>query len=320
MRALSPVIPSAEFTLAIVNGPEKGTIYKLMGNEVTIGRGSDNDIIITNDPKCSRKHAAIRLTDQGYMIEDISGKNKIWVNGQEVSSSPLHPSMTFIVGETELRFDIVGLKAQTKLKIAPNRYPDSPAPFSDGRTSMSSPKLKPQSSPLTKRLILYGTVGAVLYFLLSPSSKKPEETTLRTEQQIEAEIELAKKLQEEAEKKKMGTNNLPFEEAQGSYVRGFRDYKKGQFGSAMESFQACLSLYPEHVLCNRYLRLSQRRFNELVQYHMILGRKYREQNQYSACAAAFRNVMMMVRDTNSKAYKEARANFDACQAFIEERF
>ncbi len=313
MRALSPVIPSAEFTVMVMSGPEKGTIYKLMGNEVTIGRGSDNDIIISKDPKCSRKHAAIRLTDQGYVIEDISGKNKVWVNGQEMSSSPLHPSMVFMVGETELRFDIVGLKPQTKLQIAPEHYPHT-------RSHSQQPMMKPKASPLTRRLILYGVVGAVLYFLLSPSSKKVEETSLRTEQQIEAEIEVAKKLQEEAEKKKIGANNLPFEEAQGSYVRGFRDYKKGQFGSAMESFQACLSLYPEHVLCTRYLRLSQRRFNELVQYHMILGRKYREQNQYSACAAAFRNVMMMVRDTNSKAYKEARANFDACQAFIEERF
>ena len=314
MRALSHTIPSAEFNIVVISGPEKGTTYKLMGNEVTIGRGRDNDIVIPNDPKCSRKHAAIRLTDQGYVIEDISGKNKIWVNGQEVSASPLQPSMVFMVGETELRFDIVGFKSQTKLQIAPDYHATDFRPQSQQRMVQS------KSSPLTRRLILYGTVGAVLYFLLSPSSKKAEETALRTEQQIEAEIEVAKKLQEEAEKKKIGSNNLPFEEAQGSYVRGFRDYKKGQFGSAMESFQACLSLYPEHILCNRYLRLSQRRFNELVQYHMILGRKYREQNQYSACAAAFRNVMMMVRDTNSKAYKEARANFDACQAFIEERF
>lgn len=312
MRALNPIIPAAEFTLLVVNGPDKGTMYKLMGTEVTIGRGNDNDIVLAQDPKCSRKHATIRLTSEGYVVEDVSGKNKVWVNGREVSSSPLHPSTVFMIGTTELRFDIVGLKSPTNLQVAPDYIPDI-------RSEPSRPKRK-KSSPLNGRILLYGGVAAVLYFLLSPSSKKAEESVLRTEQQVEAEIEIAKKLQEEAEKKKMGKNNLPFEEAQGSYVRGFRDYKKGQFGSAMESFQACLSLYPEHVLCNRYLRLSQRRFNELVQYHMILGRKYREQNQYSACAAAFRNVMMMVRDTNSTAYKEAKANFDACRSYVEERF
>lgn len=312
MKAMNAVVPSAEFSIMVMNGPDKGIVYKLMGNSVSIGRGNDNDIVITNDPKCSRRHALIRLTTEGYIIEDVSGKNKMWVNGREVSSAALQSDTKFMVGNTELRFNIGGPRQQTRLQVAPtNHLPPDARPRRPAQTS--------SGSPLTRRLILYGSVGAILYFLLSPSSKKADDTGLRSEQQIEAEIEVAKKLQESAEKKQIG-NNLPFEEAQGSYVRGFRDYKKGHFGSAMESFQACLSLYPEHVLCNRYLRLSQRRFNELVQYHMILGRKYREQNQYSACASAFRNVMMMVRDTNSTAYKEARANFDACSAFVEERF
>jgi len=316
MKALTAVVPSAEFTLVIMNGPEKGTTYKLMGQSVNIGRGEDNDIILSHDRKCSRRHATIHLTSEGYVIEDVSGKNKIWVNGKEVSSSALQSNTNFTIGDTEMRFDIVGPRAPAKLQVANANYAPSPA-FDD---RPQRPKKAKGSSSNTGRLILYGSVGAVLYFLLSPTAKKAEDPGLRNEQQIEAEIEIAKKLQEAAEKKRIGNNNLPFEEAQGSYVRGFRDYKKGHFGSAMEAFQACLSLYPEHVLCNRYLRLSQRRFNELVQYHMILGRKYREQNQYSACAAAFRNVMMMVRDTNSTTYKEAKANFDACQAFVEERF
>lgn len=316
MKALTAVVPSAEFTLVVMNGPEKGTAYKLMGQSVSIGRGPDNDIVLSHDRKCSRKHATIRLTSEGYVIEDVSGKNKIWVNGQEVSSSTLQGTTNFMIGETELRFDIVGPKSPAKLQVANADFAPSPA----FETGIRRPKKVSGSSANTGRLILYGAVGAILYFLLSPTTKKADEPGLRNEQQIEAEIEIAKKLQEAAEKKRIGNNNLAFEEAQGSYVRGFRDYKKGHFGSAMEAFQACLSLYPEHVLCNRYLRLSQRRFNELVQYHMILGRKYREQNQFSACAAAFRNVMMMVRDTNSTTYKEAKANFDACQAFVEERF
>jgi hypothetical protein len=103
-------------------------------------------------------------------------------------------------------------------------------------------------------------------------------------------------------------------------VRGFRDYRKGQYERSMVSFQACLALNPEHVLCNRYIRLSQRKFDELVQNQVVLGRKYRDQNQYQACRASFRNVMVMVKDANSKIYQEAKANYDACNAFVEGRY
>ena len=109
-------------------------------------------------------------------------------------------------------------------------------------------------------------------------------------------------------------------QAQENYVRGFRDYNGGQYERALISFQACLALNPEHTLCNRYLRLSQRKFNEVVQYHMVLGRSYRDQSQFKACRAAFRNVMVMVKDASSTTYKEAKANYEACNSFVEGRF
>ena len=93
-----------------------------------------------------------------------------------------------------------------------------------------------------------------------------------------------------------------------------------QFERALEAFQACLALDPNHVLCNRYMRLSQRKFNEMIQYYVLLGRKYRDQNQFASCRSAFRNVMVMVKDANNETYKLAKANYEACNAFVEGRF
>jgi tetratricopeptide (TPR) repeat protein len=160
------------------------------------------------------------------------------------------------------------------------------------------------------------------YLILSDTKKKKEEFGLRTEQQMNADIESANKIKEarENENAKRLDTAPTARQAQENYVRGFRDYRKGQYERALESFQACLALDPSHVLCNRYLRLSQRKFNEMVQYYVLLGRKYRDQNQFASCRAAFRNVMVMVKDANNETYKLAKANYEACNAFIEGRF
>lgn len=68
------------------------------------------------------------------------------------------------------------------------------------------------------------------------------------------------------------------------------------------------------------MSLTQRKFSELIQYHMDIGRKYREQNQFSACAVSFRNVMVMLKDSTNKRYIEAKANFEACSDRAEERY
>src|SRR3712207_7336416 len=43
-----------------------------------------------------------------------------------------------------------------------------------------------------------------------------------------------------------------------------------------------LALNPDHVLCNRYHRLAQRKFNEVIQVHVVLGRKYRRSEEHTS--------------------------------------
>lgn len=338
--------PTFEFHLRVTSGQDKGAIYKLMSPEVTLGRGADCDIPLT-DPKCSRKHAIVRFTNNQFTIHWLSEKNKLFVNNVEVTQpTVLHPNAVIRIGDTEIQFEV---KAPSSAATLPPEQQQSPAPLypSNNNTLIhhhhpasnvlpmphrerhshsTSPPKTPASSTLNiknqRRLVIYGVIGLLLWWLLSPSSSKKEEVALRTNIDVEADIETARQLQIAAQEQR-GQNASQLsahEEAQAAYVRGFRDYRKGQFGRAMESFQACLSLNPQHALCTRYLRLSQRRHNELVQHHMILGRTYRDQNQFAACQSAFRNVMVMVRDPSSQVYEEAKANHDACGAFLKGRF
>ena len=63
------------------------------------------------------------------------------------------------------------------------------------------------------------------------------------------DIEAAKKLREAAQMQRKNNLTPTFEirQAQENYIKGFRDFKKGQYERALESFQACLALYPDHI-------------------------------------------------------------------------
>lgn len=327
----------AETKWTIISGAMTGTVRLMAVRNFTIGRSPECEFVMVNDPKCSRKHATVEWTAQGCEIACLNENNLLFVNGRPVERSLLHDGDVLTLGETEVQFNLTTLpetrrpKASGHTRIAlleiPNAVPATTA-FPSANTASPHAPMRPRKpsagSPTNPgKIIFYFVLGLIVLWLFTGNgAKKKAELALRTEQQIQADIDSANKLNEAAQnlpgKRLDGSVNT--RQAQENYVRGFRDYRKGQFERSLDSFQACLALDPAHVLCNRYIRLAQRRFNELVQYDIVLGRAYRDQNQFQACRAAFRNVMVMVKDANSAAYKEAKANYDACNSMAEGRY
>jgi hypothetical protein len=329
MSAL-PAPQFGETKWTVMSGPMAGTVRLMQASAFTIGRSPECEFVIISDPKCSRKHAHVEWGAAGPEITSLADNNPVLVNGREIVRSPLKDGDILRLGETEVQFNLTSMPAQIHTPqisvIPPGSYPmPQPGPPIPMRPRPSSGGTRKSKSGGTNpvRMILYTVIGlGVLLFFVDTSKKKKEELTLRTEQQIQADIEAANKLQEagaNAPLKKI--NDSPTaRQAQENYVRGFRDYRKGQYERSLESFQACLALDPSHALCARYLRLAQRRFQEIVQSYMVLGRKYREQNLYRACRAAFQNVIAMVKDANNPVFKEAKANYDACKEMVEGRY
>lgn len=296
----------------VMNGPMKGSVRLISAPMFLIGRSPECEFVIVNDPKCSRRHAQVESSPAGWEVLSLNDKNPVIVNGREVQRSPVQDGDLITVGGTELRFNSTVAAPSPSPSAFPGSSPFPRMPARPTGTAGWSPR----------KIVGIGVGLVAVVWVMLPGKPKKAGTGIRTEQQVQADIEAANKLREAAEAmalKKLDQTGAS-QQAQENFVRGFRDYKKGQYERALISFQACLALNPDHVLCNRYIRLAQRRFDELIQYEMVIGRKYRDQNQYRACRTAFRNVMFMIKDVNNPIFQEAKANYEACDSLVEGRF
>ena len=170
--------------------------------------------------------------------------------------------------------------------------------------------------------ILLGVIVILFLFLLLSEDKKPTppEDNLRTKESIEEDIKTLAELKEEEKEKKKQNLEISFKNAQAAYVKGIRDYRKGVYVRAIESFRVCKTLYPQHELCEAYLQKAKMKRDQLIQAWMLDGRDARAKGRYEACLAGFKNVMLAIRDKNHLTYKEAAENYDICKIKFEGRY
>lgn len=325
MGSLAPTSPIS-YTLTALSGPEKGAVYKLVAGRVTLGRGSQNDICIENDTSMSRNHAVITIRNQKVEVSDVSGHNKVLVNGAEITTSEISPGTIIQLGNTKLQLGLYAEKKSTALTSVTSTSLNLSTSSNLNEFATTPSRKNPRSNNIKARktnfYIVVGIAGLLFIWLLTAKVKPPAPSQIRNENTSQAEVDANKKILEQAatERQNAGVDTKQFEEAQPNFIKGFRDYRKGQYARAIESFQACLSLFPNHIQCQRSLRLSQKKFSELIQYNMILANKYRAQNQFTACMSSYRNVMYMLKNPNDKIYIEAKMGHDVCHALQGDRY
>ncbi|HEX4923301.1 MAG TPA: hypothetical protein VFV50_04415, partial [Bdellovibrionales bacterium] len=145
---------------------------------------------------------------------------------------------------------------------------------------------------------------------------------IRSEEQVQAEIEATQKRKEEIAriKRAEGQFSQQYIEAQAAYIQGFRDYREGNFSRAIQSFTAALALYPGHELAAKYKKLSERRLDEMVQASLFEARRNMEQNKYELAKAAYKNIMIMVNDPNNKTFIEAKERYEEIELLLSGKF
>lgn len=95
--------PERPHLLEVVEGPGKGTRFKLDGQSYDLGRGAQADLLLDSD-EVSRLHAKLTRTDGEYTIEDAGSRNGITLNGLRVHAAVLRDGDEVQLGDVTLKY------------------------------------------------------------------------------------------------------------------------------------------------------------------------------------------------------------------------
>jgi hypothetical protein len=85
---------------------EEGGEFPLNSAPVTVGRGGQNDLVLTGDEFASARHARIEVRGDGVWVQDLESTNGTYVNGSRVAGAQrLDAGDVLRVGETDLRVE-----------------------------------------------------------------------------------------------------------------------------------------------------------------------------------------------------------------------
>lgn len=101
--------------LEVIEGPMDGVVLKIeTGDEVHLGRGTDNRLPLHGDMLVSGRHARLgRTSDPAvWLLEDLQSANGTWLDGARlVAPHPVRLGGSFLVGQSVVRCQPAGLAA-----------------------------------------------------------------------------------------------------------------------------------------------------------------------------------------------------------------
>jgi len=93
----------------------RSQVYTLVRDQASIGRASDNDIVL-NDFSVSRRHAYLKHENGEWVLQDNHSTNGIRVNDRHVPNAPVGNGDRAVIGTFTLRFQEEPVEAETPAK------------------------------------------------------------------------------------------------------------------------------------------------------------------------------------------------------------
>ncbi len=94
---------SGQCWLSVVGGEHEGGRYPLHGDDLTLGRGTDNDLVLP-DIAVSRKHLRLISTATGWHFRDLGSGNGTRLNGRVSDEGDLEDGDQIEVGNSVLEY------------------------------------------------------------------------------------------------------------------------------------------------------------------------------------------------------------------------
>ncbi|GAB4432450.1 MAG: hypothetical protein Kow0031_13840 [Anaerolineae bacterium] len=93
--------------LTCINGPHVGEVYPLNAGITTVGRSSDNVIVLFKDKEISRHHAIVLFESDRFVVQDQNSLNGTFVNDEQISGPRyLEDGDVIMVGVSYLKYEV----------------------------------------------------------------------------------------------------------------------------------------------------------------------------------------------------------------------
>ena len=147
-------------TKLIVSGPVKTEAVLLDSKGVTLGRGSNCDVILDHEG-VSRLHARIYQDPFGrWIVEDLESHNGVFVEGQRVKAHAVLPGQKISISNFTLSLSeesdqqiVLGSSIRSTIPIVDNGLEEDIVSYRDGQATILSPALMQHLNELTGHLL-----------------------------------------------------------------------------------------------------------------------------------------------------------------------
>jgi len=311
-----------KFVLTIREGPDVGASFQLLPPRVTIGRGADCNVILS-DPRVSRTAAAIDFSMEKIRISDLSQRQLLMINGDFVQEADLKDGDVIRLGESEMTFFVETLPINQSFNSTNGGR--SLGPLGIAPRSAAPPRgFAPQGMSKKQKFYVGLVIGliAFAFLMMMDNAIHKKDPGLKTLEEMEAEVKASEKRQDELiEARKFNSNEekTRYVEANRHFTEGFRDYQKGQWERAMHSFETARTIDPKHQLAERYFKLAEKQRDQMIADLTLEGRRYREKGMYARCSAQFEKVLEMIPNREDVKFKSAAAYKKECDLLMDDR-
>lgn len=152
---------------------------------VVFGRDPSCDVVIKN-PRCSRRHASVRIVPEGYHLLDMGSSNGVYVLGQKIDDAIVREGDVFSMGDVFVRIlpeDMPATLAMTQSRgdatvmqarppIEPARRPPPP-PLRRAEARAPAPA-SPSASGLAPRVLAVSSLATGVALIVGPLSLGPQ--------------------------------------------------------------------------------------------------------------------------------------------------
>ncbi len=327
-----PRQPGEIARVKVVQGPDYGCTYVLLGPEATVGRGEDNDITIA-DLKASRRHAQFHLDANGWGVRDLGSSNGITYLGKETRQARLRTNDHVTIGETVLEF--ITSDQSTRMLLAPPKptvdLQANSAAFEAQRARVralgKSGTVPPAAvrSPYTQnsgggkgKLLIPIGLGLVALLYFGNDSATPAKK--RTAVPVEDPAAIA--LGENRDLASIVGNIQDTPETSRSadmfFKAGFREYREKNYLRAKLNFENVLQVSPGHRLAQLYLSQAIRAISDEVDFHLEQGKKGMGSGKLKSAKSHFEAVLrLLFRDPTNPKAGEARDAIEKVERIIK---